>query len=303
MATALLQHGSNLAARDRRGAAPASTDSAPLEFPSVRQRIGYLLTNPWRNFLIPAGWLKRLVAHSRSPLIAESRVNPGGWRSMEIIYRNAAPVDWFDRQALRENPISMAARNRRRLVTGIIARLIVEYASGQKVIVVGVGAGPGRHVQAAIVESGIDPERVSAYLIDRDDEAFDYGRRLAARLGIARQVHFQRGDARAIDSLLPNVAPHIVKLVGLAEYLSDEELLELLRTFRSAMAESGSLVTHGLVDRHRTGRFLERVFSLKHNQRTAAQMTTLLTRAGFRIADCILEPAGVYPIITAVADR
>lgn len=303
MATALVEPGTHLAARDRHPALQTRTDSATLEIPSARQRIGYFLTNPWRNFLIPARWLRRLVAHSRSPLIAESRVNPGGWRSMEIIYRNAAPVDWFDRQALRDNPISMAARNRRQLVTGIISRLIVDYGSSQNVIIVGVGAGPGRHVQTAIVESGLDPERVSAYLIDLDDEAFDYGRRLAARLGISRQVHFQRGDARTIDTLLPDVAPHIVKLVGLAEYLSDKELLELLRTFRGVMAAGGCLVTHGLVDRHHTGRFLSRVFNLKHHQRTAAQMTALLASAGFRIADCVTEPAGVYPIITAIADR
>jgi hypothetical protein len=262
--------------------------------------MGYLLTNPWKNLLLPAGWLRRLVSGSRSPLIAESRVNPGGWRSMEIIYRNASPVDWFDRQALRDNPISMAARNRRRIVTRTISRLMVYYGADSNVIVVGVGAGPGRHVQAAIGESGLSPERVTAYLIDRDQDAFEYGRRLAARLGISRRVHFLHGDARRIDEVLPDVTPHIVKLVGLAEYLSDDELLDLLRALHRAMIAGGSLVTHGLIDRHGTGRFLERVFNLRHRQRTAAQMSALLTNAGFRIAECVLEPAGVYPIITAV---
>jgi hypothetical protein len=303
MSTLLVETASIPAARGRPAAPQAVAIPSALEAPSARQRIGYLLTNPWRNFLIPAGWLRRLVSRSRSPLIAESRVSPGGWRSMEIIYRNAPPVDWFDRQALRENPISMAARNRRRIVTGILSRLIAERAAVSDVVIVGVGAGPGRHVQSAIVESGIDPTRVRACLIDRDDKAFDYGRRLALRLGISRQVEFLQGDARAIGAVLPGVAPHIVKLVGLVEYLSDEELLGLLRALRGVMVADGRLVTHGLVDRHGTGRFLARVFHLKHKQRTAARMTALLTRAGFQIADCVQEPAGVYPIITAVCDR
>src|SRR5262249_28921580 len=88
----------------------ARTAGIPLESPSMRQRAGYLLANPWKNFLLPAGWLRPRLRRSRSPLVAESFARPGGWRSMEIIYGNAEPVDWFDQQALRDNPISMGAR-------------------------------------------------------------------------------------------------------------------------------------------------------------------------------------------------
>src|SRR5262249_45937815 len=165
----------------------------------------------------PAAWLRGRLRCSRSPLVAESFARPGGWRSMEIIYRNAEPVDWFDRQALRDNPISMAARNRRRIVTRKIAELIARYGDRSAVTIVGVGAGPGRHVQTAIVESGIDPARISAYLVDLDDDAFEYGRLLAARFEISRCVNFVKGDARRIREVLPAVAANIIKIVGLAE--------------------------------------------------------------------------------------
>ena len=271
----------------------------PLESPTIAQRAGYLLANPWRNFLLPAGWLKRQMAASKSPLIAESFVRPGGWRSMEIVYGNSAPVDWFDRQALRSNPISMAARNRCRVVTRKLAELIAEHGAAAPVTILGVGAGPGRHVQSAIIDSRVSPTRVRAYLIDLDDDAFDYGKSLAARLGIARCVQFLKGDARRIRETLPDVAAQIVKVVGLAEYLSDAELVELLSSLRDVMAPGGSIVTHGLVDAHGTGRFLARVFNLRHKQRTAGQMISLLEAAGFRATDCVIEPVGVYPIITA----
>src|SRR5262245_39961072 len=196
----------------------------PLEAPKMRQRTAYLLANPWKNFLLPAGWLRNRLRRSRSPLVAESFVRPGGWRSMEIIYRNAEPVDWFDRQALRDNPISMAARNRRLIVTRQIAGLIARCTAPSAITIVGVGAGPGRHVQTAIVESGIDPARVSAYLIDLDDDAFEYGRALAARLEISRCVNFLKGDARHLREVLPAVAADIVTVVGLAEYVADAQL-------------------------------------------------------------------------------
>jgi SAM-dependent methyltransferase len=274
-----------------------------LESPSALQRTGYLLVNPWKNFLLPAGWLRKRLQRSQSPLVAESFVRPGGWRSMEIIYRNQEPVDWFDRQALRDNPISMAARNRRLIVTQKIAALIARYGKASNVAIVGIGAGPGRHVQTAIVDSGIDPARVSAYLIDLDDDAFEYGRALATRLEIDRCMHFIKGDARQIRDTLPDVTAHVLKAVGLVEYLSDTQFVEMFRVLRNILVPGGSLITHGLVDAHGTGPFLARMFKLRHNQRTQRHMTALLKAAGFRVAECVIEPVGVYPIITAVRDE
>jgi len=268
----------------------------------MRQRAAYLLANSWKNFLLPTAWLRRQLRRSWSPLVAESFVRPGGWRSMEIIYRNAEPVDWFDRQALRDNPISMAARNRRRVITRQIADLIARCSAHSPVSIVGVGAGPGRHVQTAIVESGIDPPRVSAYLIDLDDDAFEYGRALAARLEISRSVNFLKGDARHLREVLPAVAADIVKVVGLAEYLADAQLIEMFRALREILAPGGSLITHGLVDAHGTGRFLARMFNLRHVRRNERQMQTLLKSAGYRVVDCVVEPVGVYPILTAERD-
>jgi SAM-dependent methyltransferase len=211
-------------------------------------------------------------------------------------------VDWFDRQALCDNPISMAARNRRLIVTQKIARLIARYGAAAHVNVVGIGAGPGRHVQTAIVDSGIDPGLVHAYLIDRDDDAFEYGRALAARLEISGCMRFIQGDARRIRETLPNVQAQILKAVGLVEYLTDAQFVEMFRALRNILAPEGSLITHGLVDAHGTGPFLARMFKLHHHQRTRRHMTALLRAAGFRVAECVTEPVGIYPIITAVRD-
>ena len=275
------------------------TDLA-LEIPSMLQRLGYRISAPYKNFLLPVRWLRWLMRRSKSPLLAEILIRAGGWRSMEITYRNDEPVDRIDREALRDNPISMAARNRRLIVTSRLSSLIARYGQSSPITILGVGAGPGRHVQTAIVDAGIDPARVTAYLIDRDDDAFEYGRALAARLEIATVVHFIKGDARRICETLPAIAAHIVKVIGLAEYLTDAELAELLTALRGAMLPGGSLITHGFVDVYRNSPFLTRVFNLRHYHRTARQMSAILESIGFRIAECVIEPVGVYPIITAV---
>jgi SAM-dependent methyltransferase len=272
----------------------------PLETPSMLQKLGYLLTKPGKNYVLPAEWLQTLLRRSKSPLIAESFVRPGGWRSMEIIYRNAAPIDWLDRQALRDNPISMAARNRRKIISDLLTRLIRQHASEDHVTMLGIGAGPGWHIQTAFVDSGIEPSRVTAHLIDLDDDAFPYGRTLAARFGLHNSIHFLQGDASRIREVLPESRFQIAKLIGIIEYLTDEQLVTLLEAIREVMVPGGGLITHGFVDKYGTGKFLSRVFDLRHHQRDGEQLSRLLIQTGFRVDECEYEPAGIHPIITAI---
>jgi len=272
----------------------------PLERPSLVQRIGYSLLNPPKNRIVPSPWLRALMRRSGSALIAESFVSPGGWRSMEILYRNPQPLDWLDRQALRDNPITMAARNRRKIVIDRLADLIRQHPADEPMSLLGIGAGPGRHLQTAMLESGRSKDLLTAYLVDLADDAFPYGQALAKSLGLDDRVHFLRGDARNIGQTLPQTQIHLAKLVGIIEYLTDEQLAELLTAVHGILAPGGHLLTHGLVDRYKTGRFLARVFNLRHHQRDERALEKSLTAAGFRIVSCEYEPVRIHPIVTAV---
>lgn len=272
----------------------------PLEaMPQMQQFAGWII-NPYKNHVLPASWLTRLLQSSKSKLLAETFRRPGGWRTMEMMYQNPDPTDWLDRQALRDNPIARASRNRLQIVTQILMDLITSYHSNTKITLVGVGAGPGRHVQTAISRLNLDAKQIQAFLIDLDDDAFDYGCRLADQLGISDCINFLQGDARQIQSVLPEVKPHIVKLIGLVEYLNDQQLFELLTALHAVMVPGGALVTHGMLDPWNGKPFLKRIFGLQHNLRTGSEIQQILEKAGFRITNQITEPMGIYPILTAV---
>ena len=271
----------------------------PLEAPSIMQRFGYLLTNPGKNYLIPCSLLRAFLKTSRSPLIVESFLRPGGWRSMELVYKNAPPVDWLDRQALADNPITMAARNRRKIVIERLVRLIQQHDSVGNVTLLGIGAGPGRLLQTAMSETKIAPSRMTAYLIDLDEDACPFSQELAANLGLLDRIRFIKGDARRVRDSLPDIGVNIAKLVGIIEYLDDTQLIELLNEVRTVMVPGGSLVTHGFVDKYGTGRFFSRVFGLRHHQRNAEYLSSILIKCGFRVIECEYELTGIHPIITA----
>ena len=220
---------------------------------------------------------------------------------MNIVYANQRPVDWMDRMAVRYNPISMETRNRRKLVTAKLTEILKAFTDESPVQLLGIGAGPGLHLQDAVVRAGLSPARVKVRLIDRDSDAFEFGRQCAMERGLEGSVEFVQGDAREIRNVLPNVSPHIVKIVGLLEYLTDEQAVQLLTAMRDVIAPNGRLLTHGLVDRYNSGPFLSKAFGLKHFQRTAEDVKSLLKSASFETLGVFETPMQIYPVLVAHA--
>jgi SAM-dependent methyltransferase len=264
-----------------------------------RQKIRHVISNPIKNYVFPAKWLRKIMVWSGSPLVQESLRRPGGWKAMEIIYKNDPPINFIDAISVRDACFPMAIRNRKKLVTKIIADLVKSYTQSGCVVIVGVGAGPGTNIQEGILASGVDKSKTAAYLIDMDSDAFEYGKEAAKKRGLEEVVHYIQGDAREIKKHLPNTAPHVVKMIGILEYLNDDQVLELFRAMHAAMAPGGSIITHSLVDAHGARPFLERALNWHIYTRTPEHATQLLERAGFKETTGKPEPMGIYTILVA----
>jgi len=168
--------------------------------------------------------------------------------------------------------------------------------------VLGVGAGPGLQVQDAFRSSGLNADRLNAVFIDRDEGAFDYGTAKANDAGFAQSVQYIKGDARDVSQLMPDQKCHIVKLIGIIEYLTDDDVIDLCSAIREVMHPAGTILTHGIQDTHHAIPFLERIFNLKHFQRTGEQVRTLLTTAGFDGLTVTNIPLDVYPMVSGNPD-
>jgi len=273
-------------------------DGTQYEVLSFFKNVAKVLTNPFRNFLLPKWVLRVFMKYSGSPLVEESLKRPGGWRAMEIIYENAPPVGFIDAVSLRYGPFPMALRNRRKYVTKKIAGLIKQHAENGPVTILGVGAGPGTYVQEGIVLSGVDKSLVTVYLVDIDDDAFEYGMKKARERGLEDRVNFIKGDAREIRKYLPDIKPQIVKMIGLMEYFTDDQVKELMKVLYEVMAPGGSLITHGLVDYHNFTPFLARMLNWHIIQRTGEQMAAMMEGCGFKNIESFETPMKIYTIVT-----
>jgi hypothetical protein len=257
---------------------------------AVSRLLKAAVVNPLVNYL-PAGWLRGLLRLTRSELAAANWADPGGWRSMVISY-NGRCRQWADKLLVSGGTIPMALRNRRRLAGRVLARLIDE-SPADPVQVLCIGAGPGMIITDAMLQAS----RPSvATLLDLNDDAHQFAGDLARRHGLEGRIRFITGDARDIDKLT-DCRPDIVKMIGICEYLSDQQIRQIVAALAAVMPSGAVLVSNSLSKAHGTDRFFRRVFGLHMIHRGPAQIQELMAAGGFGDFISIGEPLGVYHVV------
>jgi len=271
----------------------------PFERLSFFQRISKdYIVNPLINHLIPRDLLVSYLKKSKSPLVRESLRRPGSWKCMKISYEKKAPVDFVDLMVSHFGTFPMGLRNRKKLVVGKIIHLIQHYLDhgSDEVNVVAVGAGTGANTIEAL--SKHPNENVIAHLFDIADEAFEEGEELKRQHEVVERVHFIKADMRSMPEYIKS-SPHILELVGILEYFTDEEVLKFLSDAASNLNKESSIVVNSIEDTHGMRHFLKRAFDFELIYRSPQKMMELLDQAGYQDFGVEREPLNIYSVITA----
>ncbi len=255
-----------------------------------RRLLKRALINPLANYL-PAGMIKAVLRLAKSQLAAANWSDPGGWQSMVISY-NGSVRQIADKLLVRAGTMPMALRNRKRLAAHLIARLIEQSAS-RPAHVLCLGAGPGLIILDALA---LARAAACATLVDRSAEAFAFGRQLAEQRGLSQRVRFVQADVRDLAGFLDQ-PPDIVKMLGICEYLGDEQVTAIAGVAGQLMPAGAPIVFNSLSPAHGTDRFFRRVFGLHMVHRSPQQLQGLMARAGFGDFEAHPEPLGVYHVI------
>ena len=256
----------------------------------ARRVLKAVVIHPVANHL-PARWLRWLLHFGKSELAAANWADPGGWRSMVISYEGDPP-QVADRILVGGGSMSMALRNRRRLAARLLACLI-DRTDPPPAHVLCLGAGPGRIIMDAMHLARTD---AVATMVDRSSDAFDYGREQARREGLAEKVRFVQADVRDVGGMLDH-PPDLVKMLGICEYLTDEQILDIARAVVAVMPPGGAIVFNSLDETHGTDRFFRRVFGLEMHHRSPVEIESLMRQAGFGEFAAFAEPLGVYHVL------
>jgi len=261
----------------------------------VKRALKRAVLNPLVNY-IPAGAMKSVLRFSKSELAQANWTDPGGWKSMVISY-HGKPRQIADKFLVNGGAMSMALRNRRllaaRLLTKLIEQADIAGDDDSGVHALCLGAGPGRIIIDALLEA---PASSYATLVDISSDAFDYGRQLAESCGVGDRVKYVQGDVRDVKDVL-DPPPVVVKMIGICEYLTDEQIVDIARALTDVMAPGGSVVFNSISTAHGTDRFFRRVMGLHMIHRSPEQLSALFAQAGFGDFVSIPEPLDVYHVI------
>lgn len=249
------------------------------------------LVNPMINYVLPR-WLLRLMLRRQSPLLEACAREPGSWECMRLSYEAQQAQGPVDRLVQKYGSFPMALRNRKRLVSRVLGELISGY--DRPVHIVGVAAGTGHNIMEGMLQAPQVPSH--AYLLDLSDGATGFGRQLAQELGLVERTTFIQGNALEIEQLI-EVRPDITVAVGILEYFTREQVVDLARAMHRAAPAGGSFVANSILPAHGSDRFLRTVLGLHLNYREPGQLRRLLSDAGYTDFEVRDEPLGIYSVV------
>ena len=200
--------------------------------------VRFALHAKWRHFInAPSnlGWMVLRRKYDAFTTDAAYDEKPSSW---------LGPLGWWADRRVRNYPLHVALRERLAYTSAEIGVAIDErLATRETVAVLTAPAGLCRDIVTAArwVEHGALP-RVRFTAVDIDDRG-DVIPEAQARCGVAQlDIEFERADVFAARSLRDGRSYDVVNCIGLACWLTLDELERLLRLFRARVGVGATLL-------------------------------------------------------------
>lgn len=153
--------------------------------------------------------------------------NPAHWQAMETGYINQ-PKGLIEKFWLNM-PFAQAVRNRLAISVELLKAEIDEKISRDNVKVISIACGSGRGVLLAAKQY---PGRIFPLFVDSDHTVETCLQSLAKEIGIKRWKWI-RADYQDLKAMM-NFRSDIIEVIGLIEYLDDDAVIQLLKSFHYA---------------------------------------------------------------------
>ncbi|MFZ0033911.1 MAG: class I SAM-dependent methyltransferase family protein [Sedimentisphaerales bacterium] len=233
--------------------------------------------------------LGRPVIRHLSDLAHESLKDPGSWRCLEIVYRNE-PRTLLDRFFLSCSS-ARGVRNRLRVLQEEICKCIVERARiNNPVRLINFGAGLGHEILGSI-ERLRGSVVVKATCIDKEPDAIEQGRLLAAQKGL--NVNYIQGNVLRMN-LIPNKYD-IGVMSGLIDYFDFETAVSVLKMVKEQLMQGGTIFIANM-RRHKLASTMSILGNWNLVYREPEDVESLLAESGYKDIEVWLEPEKVFCI-------
>ncbi|MEI6553801.1 MAG: class I SAM-dependent methyltransferase family protein [bacterium] len=175
-------------------------------------------------------------------------------------------------------------------------------SENKEVKILNIASGSARAVLESVDEMPLDNDvKLSAVFIDRNQEAISFSQQLAGN-------HKYQSSFKWVNDTAENFLEkeghktrfNTVELVGLLEYLDDENAIEMFSIIYKTLEAGGTLITSNITH-NAEKRFISDVVGWKMIYRSTDEFTSLLISAGFDFDKMKIyyEPQRIHCVIVA----
>jgi len=210
---------------------------------------------------------------------------------LEIVYRNE-PRKILDRFFLNSRS-AREARNRLRVLQEEIYKCILQRAQiNNPVKLISFGAGLGHEVLGSI-ERLRGSVAVKAVCIDKEPDAIEQGRLLAAQKGLSGCISYVQGN---VLRMKPDVGGYDVGILsGLIDYFDFETAVSVLKTVKEQLVQEGNILIANM-RRHKLASTMSVLGNWNLVYREPEEVESLLAESGYEEIEVRLEPEKIFCI-------
>lgn len=225
------------------------------------------------------------------------------WRAMDIIYNHPFPerktlrgyVDEFYWNSLN----CQALRNRLKLIKTELRSAISQIDRHEgEVRIMSLACGSAEASIEIIAECKKKGKIIQAILIDIDQDALIKAEKIAEHYGIRDQIITRKDSVYSLSEISRDFKPHIIEMLGLIDYLPQDEAIHLVRKIQGALEPQGIFLTCNIspnIEQH----FLTWVINWPMIYRSPEDMAEIAVCSGFSDYRIIYEPHKIHGLLIA----
>ncbi len=229
------------------------------------------------------------------------------WRALDLVYGHefyqnntiSGKVDDFWIGMMN----AQAVRNRAKLAKFHLKEAILSFKDEECITMVSLACGSAKQVIETLAElkaGGMTNVRV--ILIDIEQEALDYAKKLALKHGVLDQLVFQQGNILRIKKYLKPYSPHIVEMMGFLDYLDEKQGARVANTIRESLAPNGKFLTCNIRPNAEMY-FMRWVMNWWMIYREPEDLAGVISAGGFKKFTLHYEPLLIHGIVVAEKER
>jgi len=194
-----------------------------------------------------------------------------------------------------------AVRNRLKLAQKKIQEIFQTISQDKKKInILTLGAGSARGIINSIKKIKINLSNLKIVAVDKSPMAIEDSKKFAKEHKVDNLISWINDDVKNLDKFIGDYNPNLIEMIGLLDYFTDEEAVEIVKKIYGILPENGYFVTCNVKDNPERN-FVTNIVKWPLIYKDEKNLMDIMLNSGFKPSniEIISEPLKIHLLIVA----